>query len=116
MADTAWGSARISGAIQGADYDVVLTLSRAYAFQADSRLATEATGSAMNPAQLLGAEPADDLAGIFEGVNNHWWLEERLLEAYLDVLEELGATPGGCRDGRFVTRLRPHRPATSGTT
>lgn len=89
VVETAWSTAKISGAIQGIDYGIALSLSQVYAFQADYQMATNTTHSAMNLAQFLGAKSDDYLLGIYQGVTTHWWLEKRLINAYQEALEKI---------------------------
>ncbi len=88
--DTAWSTAQMSGAIKGLEYEIALSLSKVYAVQADYRMATVSITNAMNLAQFLGAESSDYLSGIYEGVNSHWWHEERLMSAYQEALQKIG--------------------------
>lgn len=88
--DTAWSTARMSGAVEGLDYEIALALSKVYAVQADYRMTTQSMANAMNMAQFLGSESGDYLAGIYQGVNNHWWQEERLMSAYREALQKIG--------------------------
>jgi len=91
--ETAWSTAKLSGAIQGLDYELTLSLSLAYSIQADYRLVTQTTNNAMNLAQFLGARAGDYLLGVYEGVNNHWWTEERLINSYVEALHKIDQSP-----------------------
>lgn len=89
VVDAAWVTAQSSGATNGLDFGLALSLSKTYTFQSDYLGMSRSARNAAELALYLGASPVHYLFGTYESLNGYWWQEEALIGAYQEALQTI---------------------------